>query len=187
MPGTAAGCQRRLSLWALFSRYTTTDVHFIAQTRLLASAPGLIVIPFSGCLSMYACGLWGPCNHAGRSLGTRLSGHAVSPVSAVLALSRLQWLRDCTLWMFRGCLVVFTAALHAQNGVGGWLMLTAVVSFQVTPPTTDAAAASVVDSARQLETELDRLWRLDTSILRWALGLDATPLNAAWCCIAAAA
>lgn len=38
---------------------------------------------------------------------------------------------------------------------------------QVTP-CTDAGDAIIIDSVRQLEVDIDRLWRLDTSILRCA-------------------
>lgn len=59
--------------------------------------------------------------------------------------------------------------LRLQLGLGGEdpnaNVLTAVFA-QVTPPATDDGAATIVDSARQLEADVDRLWRLDTSILR---------------------
>lgn len=51
--------------------------------------------------------------------------------------------------------------------------------LQVAPLAPDAGAAAIADSARLLDTEVDQLWRLDTSILRRA-PFPAAPLLSLW-------
>jgi hypothetical protein len=75
--------------------------------------------------------------------------------------------RDCL--VVRGCLSS-TAGLAARLVR---LALNCVLVVQVASPATDAGAAAIADSARQLDTEVDLLWRLDTSILRRAATLAA--------------